>query len=80
MINIRICHYTQIFLFLYRIVTHTVISHKKYNTQNLYLTMINAKKTILALLAAGTVLGAAAQGEVEDYRRAFAASGNFTYD
>lgn len=42
--------------------------------------MINAKKTILALLAAGTVLGAAAQGEVEDYRRAFAASGKFTYD
>lgn len=42
--------------------------------------MINTRKTILALLAAATTLGAAAQGEVEDYRRAFDASGKFTYE
>lgn len=40
--------------------------------------MINTKKTILALLAAATTFGAAAQGEVEDYRRAFDAPGKFT--
>lgn len=42
--------------------------------------MINTRKSILALLAVGTLLGAAAQGNVEDYRRAFDAPSRFTYE